>query len=63
MEAGGLRLGPVDDGGSDVGFQDEVDVDHAEVVGVTASGSGGMLAGGEVSVLFGLQDDPAGPLP
>jgi hypothetical protein len=45
-----------------VGFQDEVDVDHAELVGVAASGSGGMLAGGEVSALFGLQDDLAGPL-
>ena len=51
MEAGGLGLGPVDEGGPDVGLQGEVDVDHAEVVAVAAGSPGGVLAGGEVGVL------------
>jgi hypothetical protein len=62
MEAGGLGLGPVDDRGPDVGLQGEVDVDHAEVVGVAAGTAGGVLAGAEVTVLLGFQDDLAGPL-
>jgi hypothetical protein len=60
MQPGGLGLGSVDDGGPDVRFEGEMDVDHAELVAIAAGTSGVFLASGEVSALLGLEDDASG---
>jgi hypothetical protein len=53
----GLGLRPVDDGHSNMGFQEEIDADHAELVLVAATSSGLVLALGQASMLLGIQDD------
>jgi hypothetical protein len=60
MEPRGLRLGPVDDRGADVGLEAEVEVDHPEFVSVAPGTPGVALAGAEVPMLLGLEPEPAG---
>jgi hypothetical protein len=49
-------------GVSDVGLQREIDVDHAELVGMATRIAGGALARSEISVLLGVELGFTGPV-